>query len=108
MGRLQTLRPRLGSMPAKVQPAPQGEAWRAGKTTNQRGYDYRWQKARKQYLAEHPLCVMCEHKGITTAANTVDHIVPHRGDQRLFWDESNWQALCAPCHSGEKQKQEAR
>lgn len=23
---------------------------------------------------------------------------PHRGDQKLFWDESNWQALCKPCH----------
>jgi 5-methylcytosine-specific restriction protein A len=24
----------------------------------------------------------------------VDHIVPHRGDKKLFWDSSNWQALC--------------
>ena len=29
----------------------------------------------------------------------VDHIVPHRGDPRLFWDEENWQALCHSCHS---------
>ena len=21
-----------------------------------------------------------------------------RGDQTLFWDESNWQSLCQPCH----------
>jgi 5-methylcytosine-specific restriction protein A len=28
----------------------------------------------------------------------VDHIVPHRGREQLFWDESNWQALCKPCH----------
>jgi 5-methylcytosine-specific restriction protein A len=31
-------------------------------------------------------------------ATVVDHIVPHRGDQRLFWDEANWAALCKPCH----------
>ena len=28
----------------------------------------------------------------------VDHIVPHRGDARLFWDEDNWQPLCKSCH----------
>lgn len=31
-------------------------------------------------------------------ATVVDHIVPHRGDDRLFWDEENWQALCKNCH----------
>ena len=29
----------------------------------------------------------------------VDHIIPHRGDQKLFWDKSNWQALCHRHHS---------
>ncbi|MCT9125512.1 HNH endonuclease [Cupriavidus gilardii] len=28
----------------------------------------------------------------------VDHIVPHKGDSKLFWSRSNWQALCKPCH----------
>ena len=23
-------------------------------------------------------------------AEVVDHIVPHRGDGKLFWDEGNW------------------
>ena len=32
-------------------------------------------------------------------ATDVDHIVPHRGDPALFWDEENWQALCHSCHS---------
>lgn len=31
-------------------------------------------------------------------AEVVDHIVPHRGDGKLFWDEGNWQALCKNCH----------
>jgi 5-methylcytosine-specific restriction endonuclease McrA len=38
----------------------------------------------------------------------VDHITPHRGDLKLFWQRSNWQALCTPCHSGRKQSQEKR
>ena len=32
------------------------------------------------------------------AAQVVDHIIPHRGDPSLMWDESNWQSLCKPCH----------
>ena len=65
-----------------------------------RGYDHRWQKARITFLREHPLCVECELKGELTAAVVVDHVVPHRGDEMLFWDvENNWQALCLGCHN---------
>jgi len=32
------------------------------------------------------------------AATVVDHIKPHRGDKTLFWERSNWQALCKQCH----------
>lgn len=32
-------------------------------------------------------------------ATVVDHIVPHRGDQKLFWDRSNWQPLCEHHHN---------
>ena len=63
-----------------------------------RGYGSRWQKARKLYLEEHPLCVECMKEGRYVKATDVDHIVPHRGDQKLFWDRSNWQALCKRCH----------
>lgn len=28
----------------------------------------------------------------------VDHIIPHKGDQSLFWDQMNWESLCARCH----------
>lgn len=65
----------------------------------QRGYDYRWAKARKAYLIAHPLCVECQKKGIITPATDVDHIIPHRGDKKLFWDSNNWQSLCHECHS---------
>ena len=64
-----------------------------------RGYNHRWQQVRKKYLQSHPLCVECLKAGRYTAATDVDHIVPHRGYQKLFWDSSNWQALCHQCHS---------
>ena len=67
---------------------------------NARGYTYRWQKASKVYLANNPLCVRCKATGKVVPAAHVDHVVPHRGSTEgdLFWDEDNWQALCAKCH----------
>jgi len=41
-------------------------------------------------------------------ASVVDHIQPHRGDPRTFWDTTNWQSLCASCHSSHKQAREKR
>ncbi|MEG0271410.1 MAG: HNH endonuclease signature motif containing protein, partial [Clostridia bacterium] len=60
--------------------------------------DSRWRKARTLYLRKHPLCAECRRNGVLTPATVVDHIVPHRGDERLFWDEANWQPLCKTCH----------
>lgn len=73
-----------------------------------RGYDSQWDKARRGYLARHPYCVMCEAEGQQVLATVVDHIVPHRGDNALFWDRSNWASLCQPHHCGDKQSMEAR
>lgn len=67
-------------------------------TAHQRGYNRRWQKARITYLSRHPLCKHCEDGDLVVAATVVDHIVPHKGDQDLFWDSGNWQPLCKPCH----------
>lgn len=58
----------------------------------------RWRAARRRFLEQHPLCVYCLKNDKVVAAEVVDHIVPHRGDQKLFWDESNWQPLCKRCH----------
>lgn len=66
-----------------------------------RGYDYEWQKARTAYLLRHPWCVCaeCRASGKPFPSDTVDHIIPHRGDDKLFWDMSNWQALAQLCHN---------
>ncbi|MDY2838059.1 MAG: HNH endonuclease [Bilifractor sp.] len=63
-----------------------------------RGYGSRWRRESKKFLQLHPLCQECLRHGIAKPATVVDHIVPHRGDLRLFWDRSNWQALCKKCH----------
>lgn len=67
-------------------------------SSGKRGYNSRWQKARARFLRKHPLCERCREQGRLTKATVVDHVVPHRGDPALFWDESNWQALCKSCH----------
>jgi 5-methylcytosine-specific restriction protein A len=41
------------------------------------------------------MCSACHRE----AATVLDHIVPHRGVARLFWDQTNWQALCVHCHA---------
>jgi 5-methylcytosine-specific restriction protein A len=66
-------------------------------TAAERGYDARWRKARLEYLKRHPLCVLCLPRPVP--AEVVDHKVDHKGDKRLFWDESNWRALCANHHN---------
>lgn len=68
-------------------------------SASERGYGTRWQKARASYLAKHPLCVACKKEHHVEPATEVDHIIPHRGNQQLFWDQSNWQGLCKPHHS---------
>ena len=82
-------------------------SWRTakGSSSTERGYGYAWQQARLRFLQAHPLCAMCQamKPPRVTAANVVDHILPHKGDKELFWDESNWQALCAGHHNSDKQ-----
>ena len=63
-----------------------------------RGYGARWRRVRAAYLTRHPICVQCEAAGRLEPATVVDHVLPHRGSARLFWDEANWQGLCKRCH----------
>jgi 5-methylcytosine-specific restriction protein A len=38
----------------------------------------------------------------------VDHIVSHHGDEALFWDEDNLQALCKSCHDKKTAREDGR
>lgn len=64
----------------------------------ERGYNAEWRVARRRFLSAHPLCVECMKENRLTAATVVDHIIPHRGDAKLFWDKNNWQSLCKAHH----------
>lgn len=67
-----------------------------------RGYDGKWQRESRAFLAlpENRFCAC----GCGRVADMVDHKIPHRGDQRLFWSRSNWQPMASsPCHNRRKQ-----
>lgn len=63
-----------------------------------RGYGPEWRRERAIFLRANSLCVRCMKKNLIVPSTVVDHIVPHKGDMVLFWDKTNWQALCKPCH----------
>lgn len=72
-------------------------------SARQRGYNAEWDTARKAFLAVYGSCARCGAK-----ATVVDHRIPHKGNDALFWDRSNWQPLCTHCHSSHKQAAERR
>lgn len=103
--KLRTLKPTLRAAPGStLRTAPAAGSWRAGKTTAERGYGGRWQRLRERFLRNNPLCRFCERDGRIEVATVVDHIKAHEGSQELFWDETNWQPLCKPCHDSEKKR----
>lgn len=67
----------------------------------------RWKALRHWQLQDEPTCRWCGQQGRVTAADTVDHIKPHRGDVALFHDPDNLQSLCASCHSRHGQAKDA-
>lgn len=68
----------------------------------------RWQKLRWQILTRDLFtCRMCGQVVGDTSRLVADHIEPHRGDEKKFYDPANLQCLCKSCHDGPKQRAEA-
>jgi 5-methylcytosine-specific restriction endonuclease McrA len=66
----------------------------------------RWHRLRWDQLQRQPLCELHLVQQEIVAATVADHKVPHRGDEKLFFDENNLQSLCKVCHDGAKQQLE--
>lgn len=58
-----------------------------------------WVEGRRAYLAENPLCLDCLARGVLEPATDVDHVIPHKGNRALFFDQKNWRGFCHSCHS---------
>ena len=81
---------RLGAKSLKAMDRPSASA---------RGYDRRWQKNAKVYLASNPLCAdpFGVHGKWPVMARHVDHVVPRSAGGTDDWN--NLQGLCVRCHS---------
>lgn len=66
----------------------------------------RWQRLRKQKLAEKPLCERHLKKGRVKAATVVNHRQPHKGNKDLFYSYANLEAVCDTCHNSTIQSEE--
>ncbi len=77
-------------------------------TTTARGYGSKWQKASKAFLQAHPLRVKCREDGQFVKGTVVDHIIPHRGDQKYFWDRNNWQPLSKKHHNQKTRREDSK
>lgn len=103
-----TMKPRLGYAKGNERERSQyrdrTQAWRSWYKTS------RWQKLRWSILVRDLFtCQMCgvilregrSEKGATGLRPAVcDHLIPHKGDEALFFADSNLWAVCDSCHDG--------
>lgn len=67
--------------------------------------DKKWKELRAWYLRQHPLCEMCEEKGLVVSAIDVHHKTPVETAKTpdemrdLCYRPDNLQALCISCHA---------
>lgn len=110
MGRLTNLRSPLSTLPPRIarHTDAQGhsrklEPWRNWYSLA------RWKRLRiAVFTRDLYTCQMetCGRLEGNTSLLVADHVIPHRGDPALFWDEGNVQTLCKPCHDKVKQREE--
>lgn len=110
MGRLKALKPRLSAAPSRLHRATDERSLdrrRLADTETRRLHKTaRWQRLRWSILVRDLFtCQICGRIEGDTSQLVCDHVEPHRGDVEKFW-AGPFQALCKPCHDGQKQKEE--
>jgi 5-methylcytosine-specific restriction protein A len=62
-----------------------------------------WKGMSAHQLVRHPICNRCKREPATVA----NHVVPHRGDWKLFW-HGELESVCKRCHDSIIQSEERR
>lgn len=111
MAKLTGLTPAVGRLQSRVsylKPARRMVGARGEDRSDRRFYGTkRWQRLRWKILQRDLFtCAKCGRVEGNTSLLVADHIVPHRGDEALIWDEGNLQCLCKRCHDSVKQREE--
>lgn len=68
------------------------------KSAAERGYDWQWQKFRRSYLAQYPLCEDCSSEGRVGAATDIHHKQKLRDRPEMKYEEGNLMPLCKMHH----------
>ena len=112
MGRLSTIKPRIGALAPRLGPVPGDErSWDRHREQSQPWrkwyHSAEWKDLRMRVLQRDLFtCQMCGRIEGNTSKLIGDHKKPHHGDRALFFDEGNVWCVCKPCHDGEKQRME--
>lgn len=105
MPKLTTIKPKV----AKLAPLMRAAYGNRDRTQVHRAWykTAKWQALRWSVLVRDQFtCAMCKRLCAGKGEAVADHIIPHRGDEAMFWDADNLQCLCKSCHDGVKAKQE--
>lgn len=109
MPKLTTLKPRLKAMAPKLKTAREVRDTRYSPDAQVRRWykSARWQALRLEVLTRD--LFTCRQTGVVLTGKSpapnspvVDHVVPHKGDERLFWDPSNLQAVSKAYQDSDK------
>lgn len=78
---------------------PNSGEWKSDRRFNGRAaidnmYDDTWRKYALKFLEINKNCYSCGEK-----SQVVDHLLPHKGDQKLFEQTDNHLPLCHRCHN---------
>lgn len=109
MGKLKSIKPRVGSLPPRVSVMTRAEReigrdrWRDADQTWRKLYKTaRWQRLRWSVLVRDLFtCQLCGHIEADTSQLVADHVEPHGGNEEKFWN-GPLQTLCKRCHDGLK------
>lgn len=109
MARLTSLKPQVGRLAPLLARQTDAQGHSAAAEPWRNWYSLaRWKALRWDTLRRDHFTCQCGCNTIEpdTSQLVADHIKPHRGDPRLFWDPENLQTLFKPCHDKAKQQAE--
>jgi 5-methylcytosine-specific restriction endonuclease McrA len=112
--KLTQLRPQIGRLPPMLGPAPGDEKGRDRYRTDAEPWrawykSARWKRLRLSVFTRDLFtCQECGRIEPDTSKLVAHHSRPHKGDERLFWDEGNIETACTPCHDGPIKARERR
>lgn len=85
--------------PKKLSSRKQFRSSQSKSTRRARFYGEEWNKYRRRYLHYNKHCYACGASSEHGARLHLDHLIVHRGNMELFWNETNIIPLCHHCHS---------